>query len=326
MQRRRMLALAAAGLAALSLPALAQREKRVRRIGFLGGASAEAYAGTLAAFREGMAELRWIEGRDYVIDERYANGISQALADLAAGLVESKPDLLLTAADVGTRMLAERTKTVPIVFAIGSDPVGLGLAASLARAGGNVTGLTVLARDLGAKRLQLLKETFPRVTNIAVLFAPDALGLPQVKEIEAAAPRLKMRVSPIELRQAADIELAFKRSAALGAQAFILTQGALIASQRQVLADRVLRSKVPAIFPNKEFAEAGGLMSYAPSYRDNFRRAAAYVDKILKGAKPGDLPIEQPTKFDLVLNLKTAKAMGFKIPQSILVRADRVIE
>ncbi|MBI2958995.1 MAG: ABC transporter substrate-binding protein [Betaproteobacteria bacterium] len=273
-----------------------------------------------------MAELRWTEGHDYAIDARYAKGVSQALAGLAAELLASQPDLLLTTADQVIGVLAQRTKTTPIVFTIGSDPVGLGVAASLARPGGNVTGLTTLARDLGAKRLQLLKEVFPRAAHAVVLFEPGALGFPQVKEIEEGAPHMKMRVTPIELRQAADIEPAFKRAAALGADAFIVTQGFVINTQRQAIADRLLRSKVPAIVPNEEFSEAGGLMSYAPSFRDNFRRAAGYVDKILKGAKPGDLPIEQPVKFELVLNLKTATAMGIPFPQSILLRADRVIE
>ena len=326
MKRRQVLSHIVAGLAAISLPALAQSEKRVRRIGYLAGTSAQVSSDWVAAFRQGMAELRWVEGRDYAIDARYADGVSQAQISLADDLVATQPDLLLVPGDSSVAILAQRTKTTPIVFAIGSDPVGLGLAASLPRPGGNVTGLTTLARDLGAKRLQLLKEAFPRVTHVVVLFAPDVLGLPQVKEIEAAAPLLKMRISPIELRKAADIEPAFKRGAELGADAYIVTQGFLIGSQRQAIADRVLRSKAPAIFPGKENAEAGGLMSYGPSQSDNFRRAAAYVDKILKDAKPGDLPIEQPTKFELVLNLKTAKAMGLKFPQSILVRADRVIE
>ena len=327
MTTRRKLLLLVLGAGALAAhPALAQQEKRVRRIGYLSGSSAQDNAGWLGAFRQGMAELRWVEGRDYIIDARYANGISQAQANLAAELVGSKPDLLLPTSDIGTHLFAQRIKTIPIVFAIGSDPVGLGVAASLQRPGGNVTGLTTLARDLGAKRLQLLKEAFPRVTHVVVLFSPDVMGIPQVKDIEAAASRLKMRVSPIELRQAADIEPAFKRGAALGADAYVSTSGPLITANLQEIADRVLRARVPGIFTGEEYAEAGGLMSYAPSFRDNFRRAAGYVDKILKGAKPGDLPIEQPLKFELVVNVKTAKAMGLKFPQSFLVRADRVIE
>jgi len=327
MQRRQLLSLAVAGLGALSLPALAQQEKRVRRIGYLTGGSLQVSAAWLAAFREGMAALRWVEGRDYVIDARYANGVAQAGPGLAAELVATQPDLLLAPGDESVRQLAQRTKTIPIVFAVAQDPLGNGLAASLQRPGGNATGLTSLARELSAKRLQLLKEAFPRVAHVVLLFEPDNMGsVSQAKEIEEAAPRLKIRVTPIELRQAADIEPAFKRGAALGAQAYMVAQGFLINIQRQAIADRIMNAKVPAIVGIAEYVEAGALMSYAPSSEDNFRRAAAYVDKILKGAKPGELPIEQPTKFELVLNLKTAKAMGLRFPQSFLVRADRVIE
>jgi putative ABC transport system substrate-binding protein len=327
MQRRQILSLTVAVLAVLSLPALAQQEKRVRRIGHLGPSSLQGHAAYLVAFRLGMAELRWVEGRDYVIDERYANGVAQALPGLAIELVATRPDLLLTSGDEAVHLLAQRTKTIPIVFTIALDPVGSGIVASLQRPGGNATGLTSLGRDLSAKRLQLLKEAFPRVAHAVLLFQPDNAGnASQAKEIQEAAPRLGMRITPIELRQPADIEPAFKRGTALGAQAYIVAQGGVTGSQRQAIADRIIRAKVPAMFPGNEYVEAGGLMSYAPSFTDNFRRAAAYVDKILKGAKPGDLPVEQPVMFELVINMKTAKAMGLKFPQSFLVRADRVIE
>jgi len=325
--RRRNFLIAAAGLAAFSLPAFAQQEKRVRRIRYLSGSSLKSNAAWLAAFREGMAELRWVEGRDYVIDDRYANGVSQAEEGLTAESVAAQPDLLLVSTEAWAHRLAQRTKTIPIVFAIAQDPVVTGVVTSLQRPGGNATGLTSLARDLGAKRLQLLKEAFPRVVRVGLLFEPDRFGTAgQVKEIEEAATGMGIHVVPIELRQAADIEPAFKRGAALGAHAYMVTQGALITNQRQAIADRLLRSKAPAIFVGIEYVETGGLMSYGPSFNDNYRRAAGYVDKILKGANPGDLPIEQPTKFELVLNLKTAKAMGIKFPQSFLVRVDRVIE
>jgi putative ABC transport system substrate-binding protein len=322
---RRKLLLAFGALAAL--PALAQQEKRVRRIGFLASGTVQSQVGYLAAFRKGMTELNWVEGRDYAIDGRYANGVMQALEGVANDLVAAQPDVMLTSADINIRPLAQRTKTIPIVFALAVDPMGIGVAASLSRPGGNATGLTTLAGGLGAKRLELIKETVPRAERVGVLFVPDDVtGLPQMKEIEEAAPRLKMRVTPIEWRQPQDIEPAFKRGAALGARAYIITQSFLGNAQRQVIVDGLLRSKIPAIFYDERFPEAGGLMSYGPSSLDNFRRAAGYVDKIFKGAKPGELPIEQPTKFELVLNLKTAKAIGLKFPQSILVRADRVIE
>jgi putative ABC transport system substrate-binding protein len=205
--------------------------------------------------------------------------------------------------------------------------MGTGVVASLQRPGGNATGLASMARDLSAKRLQLLKEAFPRVSHVVLLFELSDVGsVSQAKEIEEAAPRLGMRITPIGLRQPADIEPAFKRGTALGAQAYMVTQSGLSLSQYQAIVNGVLRHKIPAIFHSDVFVSAGGLMSYSSNSLDDFRRAAAYVDKILKGAKPGELPIEQPMKFELVLNMKTAKAMGIKFPQSILVRADRVIE
>jgi len=325
--RRELLVVLAAGVLAVPLAAFAQQEKRVRRIGYFSGASAQANAARLAAFRLGMAALLWVEKRDYVIEARYGNGVAKAYEGLVAELVATKPDLLLTGGDETVRLLAQRTKTIPIVFTLAQDPLGNRVVASLQRPGGNATGLTNLGRDLGAKRLQLLKEAFPHVAHVAVLFeAANVSNLTQSQEVEGAAVDLKIRVTPIELRQAADIEPAFKRGAALGAHAYLVTLSPLITTHRQAIVDRALRSKLPATFASSENVDAGGLMSYGPSSLDNYRRAAAYVDKILKGAKPGDLPIEQPTRFELVLNLKTAKAMGLKFPQSFLVRADRVIE
>jgi ABC-type uncharacterized transport system substrate-binding protein len=326
-RRQLLIGLGASALIALSIPALAQPERRVRRIGYFTMGTVQSNAPFVAAFREGMSELRWVEGRDYIIDARYANVASQAGPGLAAELIATQPDLVLTPTNEGVRLLSQHTQTIPIVFAIAQDPVGNGFAATLRHPGGNATGLTTMARDLGAKRLQLLKEAFPRVAHVVLLYQPtDAGSVSQMKEIEDAAPRLGMRVTPIELRQPADIESAFTRGAALGADAYIVTQDYFMSFHRREIADRTLRSKVPAIFTRKEEVEVGGLMSYAPPWQDNFHRAAAFVDKILKGAKPGDLPIEQPTKIELVINLRTARALKLEIPQSILLRADRVIE
>ena len=203
---------------------------------------------------------------------------------LAADLVATRPDLLLVPSDEDVRLLAQSTKTIPIVFAITQDPVGNGLAASLRRPGGNATGLTTISTELSSKRLQLLKQAFPRVGHIVLLFEPDNVGsVSQAKEIEEVASRVGVRITPIELRQPSDVEPAFKRAAAIGAQAFIVTTGGTIASQRQAIVDRIIRLKIPAMFANSQWAEAGGLMSYGPSFNDNFRRAAVYVDKILKG-------------------------------------------
>ena len=325
--RRRNILIAAAALATHSLLALAQSERQVRRIGYLSQATAEYNAPLLAAFRAGMLNLGWVEGRDYVIDARFADGVAQALPALAAELLATRPDLLLTPGDGNVRLLAQRTKAIPIVFAISQDPIGNGFAVSLRRPGGNATGLTNMATELSAKRLQLLKEAFPRIAHVVVLFEPDTVGsVSQAREIEGAAPRLELRVTSIELRQPADIEPAFKRAIALNAQAYIVTQGGTVNSQRQAISDRIIRLKVPAMYPSSQYVEAGGLMSYAASDTDNFRRAAAYVDKILKGAKPGDLPIQQPLKFELVVNMKTAKAIGVTFTEPFMLRVDRVIE
>ncbi len=327
MQRRRILCLASGGLAALCFPALAQTERRLRRIGFLSTASASANSSYLGAFRAGMLELRWVEGRDYAIDARYANGVAQDLPGLAAELFATRPDLLLAPGDEPARVLVQRTKTIPIVFAVAQDPIGTGLAASLRRPGGNATGLTSLGTELSAKRLQLLKEAFPRVAHVVLLFNPDNAGsASQAKEIEGAAPRLGVRVTAIELRQRADAEPAFQRATAQGAHAYMVATGGVTDSQRQAIVDRIIRLKIPAMFADSQYVEAGGLMSYSISFPDNYRRAAGYVDKILKGAKPGDLPIQQPIRFELVVNMKSAGAIGVKFTEAFMLRVDRVIE
>ena len=326
--RRKLLIVLGSGALVNPLAARAQAPPaKPRRIGFLGLGSAQGNAAYLPAFRAGMLELRWLEGRDYVIDARYANGVTQALPGLADELVAAQPDLLLTPADGSVRLLAQRTKTIPIVFALSQDPVGSGIVASLRRPGGNVTGLTTLATELSAKRLQLLKEAFPSVVRVALLFEPDNVGsASQAKEVEGAAPRLGLRVTLIALRQSADIEPAFKRGTALGAQAYMVAAGGFTTSQRQVIVDHIIHLKAPSMFAGSAFVEAGGLMSYAASFIDNFRRAAGYADKIFKGANPGELPIQQPVTFELVVNLKTAKAIGLTVPPIVMLQANRVIE
>jgi putative ABC transport system substrate-binding protein len=224
-------------------------------------------------------------------------------------------------------MLARITKTTPIVAATIQDPVGSGLAASLRQPGGNVTGLSSMSSELWPKRMQLLHEAFPRVTHLGMLFAPGIEGsVSQAREIESTAVSLGMRVSPVEIRQPADVDPAFKRAATLGAQAWAVTYDGLTLTQSRPIADQLIRVKVPGMFAFAAYAEAGGLMSYAASFADNFRRVAAQVDKIFRGTKPGDLAIEQPTRFELVVNLKTAKAIGVTIRESVLVGVDRVIE
>ena len=309
-----------------SCPAYAQADKRVRRIGFFVLTSASGSAAWLAAFRGGMAELGWVEGRDFVIEARYGNGVLRDGPALAAELIATAPEIVVTGAEQAVGLLAQKGKGLPIVFAIGKDPVGIGIAASLQRPGGNATGLTDLAHDLGGKRLQLLKEAIPQLAHALLLFDPTDVGSTfQAGEIEAGATRLQVRVTRAEVRQVTDIESAFQRTAALRAQAVMIADGPFSNRHQQVIVDRMMLAKTPTMFTNRQAVEAGGLVSYGPSHADNFRRAAGYVDKILKGAKPGDLPVQQPTKFELVINVRTAKALGLTIPQSLLLRADEVI-
>ena len=326
--RRKLLIALGTGALVNPLAALAQQPPaRPRRIGYLSLASAESNAHYLVAFRAGMAALKWVDGRDYLIEARYADGVAQAITRLAAELVAQQPDLILTAGDGSLRALLQQTKTIPLVVGIAQDPVGNGLVASLRRPGGNATGLTSLAGGLGSKRVQILKETLPRLAHIAVLYEPENIGgVAQWKEIEDAAKRIGVRATPHEIRQPADIAPAFKRGAAQGVQAWIITQGGPQITHRKEIVERAIALKLPLMATNAETTEAGGLMSYGASVSDNFRRAAGYVDKIFKGANPGELPIQQPVTFEMVVNLKTAKAIGLTVPPIVMLQAERVIE
>jgi putative ABC transport system substrate-binding protein len=325
MNRRRALALLAVCplLGSISAPA---QQRTVRRIGFFSAASAATNAPRLAAFRQGMAELGWVDGKDYIVDARYAEGAGANISQLVADTIASRPDLILTPGDAGALALSKATKTIPIVFATSVDPVALGVVKTLQRPGGNATGLGTLRGPLGAKRLELLKQTFPHIDHAAVLFSPDdTASPPQLKDIEAAAARLSLRASQIGIKSG-DVDAAINHAVAIGCQGFVVVDGYFINTRRRQVVEAINRSKLPSIFGRTEQVEAGGLMSYSASTFDNFRRSAMYVDKILKGANPAELPIEQPTKFDLVVNLKTAKAIGITVPTSLLVRADKVIQ
>lgn len=322
--RRNFVVLGVSALAPLRAFAQAPRPKR---IGYLAAGSKESDAVWLAAFRKGMADLNWAEGSGYVIDARYANGVSGAIDALAAEFIATQPDLLLAPGDGAIGPLLRATKTIPVVSGSASDPVGTGFAASLRQPGGNFTGLTSLNRELSAKRLQLLKEAFPRTARVAVLYEPDSpQGILQVIEAEKAASNLKLQVRRVELRNPKDIDTAIKNGIAAGAQAYVVASSFLMSTHRKAIADGLMRAQVPAIHSMPGIVEEGGLFSYLPSYEDNFRRAAAYVDKIFKGAKPGELPIQQPLRFEFIVNMKTASAMGVKFPQTILLQATRVIE
>jgi putative tryptophan/tyrosine transport system substrate-binding protein len=278
------------------------------------------------AFRQGLREAGYAEGRDVVVEWRSASGDYDQLPQLAADLVQSKVDVIVTDGTVATRALKRATSTIPLVMALVADPVGSGLVANLAHPGGNVTGLTMMIPDLSAKRLQLLKEAIPRLTRVAVLWNRDTPYSPKViEELKAAAPSLSIELSFVNARTPEEFAPAFSAVSQARAQALYVIEDSLFTTHRATLVKLASKARLPNISGVRQYVEAGALISYGPNVADMLRRSAEYVDKILKGAKPGDLPIEQPTKFELAVNLKTAKALGITIPESILLRADEVV-
>ena len=314
-------------LIALGFPADAQQPKKVPRIGFLGGASPAALSALVKAFRQGLRELGHVEGKDIVIEWRQAEeGKLDRQSELAAELVRLKVDIIVTGSPTDTRAAKDVTATIPIVMAADSDPVGNGFVASLARPGGNITGLSRMSPELAGKRLELLKEVVPRLSRVAVLGSSTLPGHAQMlRETERAARAFRVQLQYLDVRGPKDIEAAF-REASKGRADGGLVLGGPVYSHRTQVADLAVKNRLPVIFPQSEYVEHGGLMSYAPNYADLYRRAAVYVDKILKGAKPADLPVEQPTKFEFVINLKTSKQIGLTIPPNVLARADKVIK
>ncbi len=324
-----LVAVLAVSLLAAPLAADAQQAGKVPRIGFLGVTSPSDRPSHLDAFRQRLRELGWVEGQNIVIDYRYAEGRVDRLPDLAAELVRLKVDLIVASAGTQAATAAKNaTETIPIVMIYVRDPVGTGLIASLARPGGNVTGVSGSAGlELFAKQLELLKETVPKIRRVAILSNPDnAYHQLAIREVNVAARSLGVQLQLLEARGPNEFDGAFAAMAKERVGALLVLSDAIFGSHRTRLADLAARSRLPAAYGVRESVEAGGLMSYGPSFLDLFRRSAAYVDKILKGAKPADLPVEQPTKFELVINLKTAKALGLTIPPSLLQRADKVIE
>ena len=279
------------------------------------------------AFRDGLRELGYVEGQNLAIEYRDALGGSDQLREIAANLVHVPVDILVTGGGPATEAAKQATSTLPIVFTQSADPVGTGLVASLARPGGNVTGLTNSAKDLSAKRLQLLKETVPGLSSVAVLWNPTSPGtVEQHAETQEAARLLGLRLLVLEVRRADDLERAFESASEHRAEALAILGDPLMTASAARLADLAAQRRLPAIYPVRVFAEEGGLMAYGSDVRDQYRRAASYVDKILKGANPADLPVEQPMRFDLVINLKTAQALGLTIPQHVLIQATEVIQ
>jgi putative ABC transport system substrate-binding protein len=314
-------------LLALSFPANAQQPRKVPRIGYLSVLSPSSDSSRLEAFRQGMRELGYVEGQNIAIESRYAEGKLDRLPDLAGELVRVKVDVIVVGGSTATRAAKNVTKLIPIVMAHGSDPVELGYVASLARPGGNITGLSHLAPELGGKRLELLRDMIAQLSRVAVLTDPGTQGHgPQIKELEVAARALGLQLRPAEVRAPNELESAFSAMTTGRASAFIGLQQPTLDRLRERIVDLAAKNRLPAMYPNSEYVETGGLMSYAADIVVMFRRTATYVDKILKGAKPSDLPVQQPTKFELVINLKAAKQIGLTIPPNVLARADKVIK
>ena len=325
MRRREFITLLGGAAAAWPLAARAQQPAKLPTIGFLGASTPSAWSNWTAAFVQRLRELGWIEGRTVAIEYRWAEGRSERYTEIAAEFVRLKVDVIVT---VGSAVVAAKqaTSVIPIVFAIAVDPLGTGLVASLARPGGNVTGLSMQATDLAGKRLELLREVLPGLRRLAIM---ANVGYPasvvEIGEVQAAARKLGLEVDVLEIRRAEDIAPAFGTLKS-EAQALYVCGDALVTANHARINTLALGARLPTIYPDRAFLEAGGLMSYGANNADLFRRAADYVDKILRGAKPADLPVEQPTKFELVINLKTAKALGLDVPPMLLARADEVIE
>jgi ABC-type uncharacterized transport system substrate-binding protein len=305
----------------------AQQPTKVAHIGFLGATSPSTESARIEAFRQGLRELRYIEGKNIVIEYRWAEGKLDRLPDLAAELVRLPVDVIVAGGSTSTGAAKKATSTIPIVMAQVNDPVGSGFIAGLARPGGNITGLSTLAPELSGKQLELLKEIVPRLSRVAVFGTSTAPGNAQaLRGTELAATAIGANLQYFDVLTSKDVEASFLAADKGGAHAGLVLSSPIFNSQRKRIADIAIKHRLPAIYFNPEFVEDGGLMAYTASYNDLHRRAAYYVDKILKGAKPADLPVEQPTKFELIINLKAAKQIGLTIPPNVLARADRVIK
>jgi putative ABC transport system substrate-binding protein len=330
MNKRRKLVLAiGANVLAVPLASFAQQRSKVGRVGFLSARSrpvsldSDEYGG----FPQGMRELGYVEGKNLVIDWRYAEGKYERLPELLAELIRLKVDVIVAPGSPVISAVQKAGTNVPIVVVNAQDPVGSGLIKSLARPGGNITGLSSLAVDIGPKHLEMLLGMVPKLTRVAILVNFDNPSHSvTLKNIQAAAQKVNARIFPVDARTAPEIEKAFSAMTRAKAEGVIVARDALFVQQARQIAELTTKNRLPAISGIREYMEAGGLIIYGPNSTDSFRRAATYVDKIFKGAKPGDLPVEQPTRFELIVNMKTAKALGIAIPQSILVRADKVIE
>jgi ABC-type uncharacterized transport system substrate-binding protein len=314
-------------LFALSFPANAQQPGKIPRIGFLGGSSASAYSSFIEAFRQGLRELGYVEGKNIVIEYRFAEGRTDRMPELAAELLRLKMDIMVAGSTSGALAAKSATSTIPIVFFGVSDPVVAGLVDSLARPGGNITGVTSISAVLAGKRLELLKETIPKLSRVAVLWnPPDPSSAQQWKESQLPARELGLQLHSMEVSSADKYDSAFNEAVKARSAALAVTLHPLASSNQKQIADLAAKNGFPAIYPRGDFVESGGLMCYGPNWAEPLRRAAAMVDKLLKGTKPTDIPVEQPKKFELIINLKAAKQIGLTIPPNVLARADKVIK
>jgi putative tryptophan/tyrosine transport system substrate-binding protein len=326
MQRRDFLGILSAAVA-WPLAARAQQTVKIPRIGILSPFTASDTAPWHQAFLRGLSDLGWADGKNIAIEYRYSDGRNDRIPGLIADLVRLKVDIIVTAVTNDTLVAKNATNGIPIVMAAAGDPVATGIVSSLARPGGNITGLSQMNPELTGKRLELLKEIAPNVSSVAVLVNPDdpisALGL---NEIELPARKMRVEVHSLEVRNSRDLDKALQEAVKSRADALAIMPNPVFVTNLKMIADFAIENRLPSMFHLREFAKVGGLVSYGVDRNDLYRRAASYVDKILHGAKPGDLPVEQPTKFDLVINLKTARVLGLTVPPSLLTRADEVIE
>jgi putative tryptophan/tyrosine transport system substrate-binding protein len=311
---------------ALCCPVQAQQVKKAPLIGFLAITSPKDMSLRMTAFRHGLRELGYIEGKTIVVDDRYAEGKLDRLRTMTATLVQRKADVIVTSGPLGTRTAKEATTTLPIVMAYDNDPVGSGFVASLARPGGNITGLSTHYPEITGKQLELLKEIVPKLARVAVLGdSNEPFTAQSLKQTERAAKAFGVQLQYLDVKDPKDVKGALEDARKSRADAAVVLASAIFISQRSQLAELAVKNRIPAVYQASEYVEAGGLMTYGASITDLFRRSAMYVDRILKGAKPADIPVEQPTTFELIINLKAAKEIGLTIPPNVLARADRVI-
>jgi putative tryptophan/tyrosine transport system substrate-binding protein len=325
---RKTLLVLLVGLALASVRlAEAQQPKKIPRIGFLSSLAPSSISARTEAFRQGLVELGYVDGKSIIIEWRYAEGNADRLKELAAELVRLKVDVIVTGGPAVNRPAKEATATIPIVLAFDNDPVGNGFAASLARPGGNITGLSTHYPEISGKQLELLKEIVPRLSRVAVLGNATIPGNAQaLRETELAAKGFGVKLQYLDIQNPKEIETAFRAASKGRADAVLVLGSQVVTSYAKQFAELATKNRLPAIYWSPEFVEAGGLMAYSVSITDLFRRAATYVDKILKGTKPADLPVEQPTKFELIISLKAAKQISLTIPPNVLTRADKVIK